>query len=90
MQDPEVRKRTGDASRGKPGACLGRKFTPEERAARSEALKIAWQHRREEAAARGEQVTIKPQTPEQRKAKSEALKAHWARKRQEKKHEDHD
>ncbi len=84
MQDPELRKRTGDAQRGKPGHCLGRKCTNEERQVRSEALKRSWTRRREEAALRGESVTIRPQTPEQRKARSESLKAYWAKRRQEK------
>ncbi len=84
MQDPELRKRTGDSTRGKPGHARGKKYTPEQRADRSRQLKEAWARRREEAAQKGERVTIKPQTPEQRKIKSDALKAHWAKKRVEK------
>lgn len=46
MQDPELRKRTGDALRGKSSTNRGRKYTDEQRAARSRQLKEYWARKR--------------------------------------------
>jgi len=42
MQDPEIRKQMGDVQRGVSKKHKGRKYTPEQRLARSEQLKAYW------------------------------------------------